>query len=492
MISPNAQQTVSQLVTAGGIALATCVCWQARLSWNRLQRLPDLSALVLASVWLGYLVITIALKATIESKLVSPISWLAWQDYVDHIGLQLLVISVGYFLLLTASVPYRWVYILLLLQFVTGLAVLSWRPWSISQTFVGFSASGTHHAWIIFNSAGAIVMTGMILFAAGRSRSTAGWLAFNGCLIGLALCADQLLVGDRSIRTGQVSQLAYALFLWVVWQISSDRFTGQSQSSLLSSAEFPQSEHMVPLSDFGGPLDAVAAAVAAERQRIGKDLHDGLASHLVLMLATLDCAMPRDQRMALALEQCLVELKLTVDALDSGTGNILDALGRLRYRVQHSLDKLGIRMSWRVEVRDELTAITGEAALQALRIAQEGLANVMVHAHASAVEVVCRYVTETRTMVLEVRDNGRGIPRRLNDRPSHASHVSNCTERGAGKGLINMRSRAKSIGGQLTIASKLGAGTRVRLELPVPLKAADAFEANLSTLGRSAQAVLHC
>jgi signal transduction histidine kinase len=56
--------------------------------------------------------------------------------------------------------------------------------------------------------------------------------------------------------------------------------------------------------------------------------------------------------------------------------------------------------------------------------------------------------------VLEVRDNGGGIGRDREGRPT-------------GKGLASMRRRAKATGGELIIASKLGAGTRVRFTLPL-------------------------
>ena len=171
--------------------------------------------------------------------------------------------------------------------------------------------------------------------------------------------------------------------------------------------------------------------------------------------------------MALALEKCLIDLKMTVDILDASSDNVLDLLGRLRYRIQHSLDKLGIQMFWRVQVRGELAAVRGEVALHTLRIAQESLSNVMIHAHASAVEVVCRYVDDTGMLLLEIRDNGRGIGRRVDGNVERESQSDEESTLFLGKGLANMRNRAKSVGGELTISSKLGAGTRVRLQLPL-------------------------
>ena len=78
----------------------------------------------------------------------------------------------------------------------------------------------------------------------------------------------------------------------------------------------------------------------------------------------------------------------------------------------------------------------------------------MRHAKASRVIVSCRYAADMGCMEFEVRDNGAGISHELFSEAS-------------GKGLDNMRQRARLIGGELTIASKFGSGTRVQLSLPL-------------------------
>ena len=157
----------------------------------------------------------------------------------------------------------------------------------------------------------------------------------------------------------------------------------------------------------------------------------------------------------LSLEQCLSDLKMMVDALDSFDENVTEALGRLRYRVQHALDREGIKMRWDVDLSPELESVHGIYAQQVLRIAQESMANVMRHSKASSVKVTCRFIPEFCHLMLEVFDNGVGITREESKRVS-------------GHGLGGMKSRAAGIGGMLHITSRSGSGTCVRLILPLP------------------------
>jgi signal transduction histidine kinase len=195
--------------------------------------------------------------------------------------------------------------------------------------------------------------------------------------------------------------------------------------------------------------------VAEERRRIALDLHDGVGSQLVRILATLESNMPHQHALALTLEleQCLLDLKLTVDRIDGADDSVIDALGRLRYRVQPAMEKLGIRLIWSVDVEGPLQEFKGDPAQEVLCIAQEGLSNVIRHASATVVVLICRYVAASKVMLLEVRDNGRGA-------------AGQFTRELSGKGLEGMRRRARKLGGHVQIAIRTGLGTRIRLSVP--------------------------
>jgi len=87
------------------------------------------------------------------------------------------------------------------------------------------------------------------------------------------------------------------------------------------------------------------------------------------------------------------------------------------------------------------------------RIFQEMLTNIIRHANATEVDV--RLTEEAGRLVLEVRDNGRGITEK---------EVANTRS----IGLIGMRERAALVGGEITFAGAPGTGTTVRMQAPLP------------------------
>jgi signal transduction histidine kinase len=97
----------------------------------------------------------------------------------------------------------------------------------------------------------------------------------------------------------------------------------------------------------------------------------------------------------------------------------------------------------------------GHAEITVYRIAQEALHNVLVHARAAKVEVDLLFDSEG--LRLEVRDDGIGFdPAFVRSAPN--GHI----------GMISMRQRAESLGGELQYESSPGSGTVVRALVPLP------------------------
>lgn len=185
-----------------------------------------------------------------------------------------------------------------------------------------------------------------------------------------------------------------------------------------------------------------------ERQRLMREMHDGLGGQLMSSLALAEAGNDADQEVVTALRDSLEELRLVILSLDPGATEVADLLAALRGRLEPTLQRRGIRFRWRVGEAPTPRRFGPEQMLSVLRIVQEAITNAVRHASPSAIEVATR--VENGTLVVEVRDDGHGFPQPLR----------------RGRGLGNMERRAEEIGAALRVASDAG-GTRVELRLPL-------------------------
>jgi signal transduction histidine kinase len=203
---------------------------------------------------------------------------------------------------------------------------------------------------------------------------------------------------------------------------------------------------------------AQRASVLAERQRLARDLHDSVTQLLYGLVtlteagqAQLETAAPEAIRRTLArigeiTRQALKEMRLYVHQLRPTALAEEGLVGTLHQRLAAVEGRSDVQARLVANPSIELPAPVEEALYH---IAQEALNNAMRHARAASVSV--KLSCQDGQVVLEIVDDGCGFD---------SKRVS-----GAGMGLTNMRARAESIGGVLTITSKPGAGTRVTVIL---------------------------
>ncbi len=185
-----------------------------------------------------------------------------------------------------------------------------------------------------------------------------------------------------------------------------------------------------------------------ERQRLMREMHDGLGGQLMSSLALAEAGADSDQEVVTALRDSLEELRLVILSLDPGATEVADLLAALRGRLEPTLQRRGIRFRWRVGEAPTPRRFGPEQMLSVLRIVQEAITNAVRHASPSAIEVATR--VEDGALVVEVRDDGRGFPESVR----------------RGRGLGNMERRAEEIGAVLRVGSDAG-GTCVELRLPL-------------------------
>jgi two-component system, NarL family, sensor histidine kinase UhpB len=200
---------------------------------------------------------------------------------------------------------------------------------------------------------------------------------------------------------------------------------------------------------------AALRAQEEERTRVARDLHDEVNQSLTGLLLRLEAvreAAPPE------LEQELAETK---SLANQAMRELLSLARQLR---PTALDDLGLTaaIGGQVEqvsrgeieaglaVEGDFSDLSDDAQLVVYRVAQEALSNASRHSGAGKVEVRMRR-REDGGVVLEVADDGRGFA---------------FDESEGGLGIGGMRERALLVGGELTIESRPGRGTTVRLTLP--------------------------
>jgi signal transduction histidine kinase len=197
--------------------------------------------------------------------------------------------------------------------------------------------------------------------------------------------------------------------------------------------------------------------VADERDRIAKELHDGVIQSLFAVGMSLQGAA------AVSSEPATVErLEAAVEDVDHTIRDLRNYIFGLRpgiladRQLDQALTDLGREFSERsglvtvVEVDESAASLLASQAGDIVQIVREALSNVGRHADATTCRVRLGYGHDGG-VELEVDDDGRGFD------PSAAS---------PGMGLENLRHRADSIGATLDIESTLGEGTTLRFSLP--------------------------
>jgi signal transduction histidine kinase len=213
-----------------------------------------------------------------------------------------------------------------------------------------------------------------------------------------------------------------------------------------------------------GQLRELAARLQSvreeERARVAREIHDELGQALTAIkidLAFLLRALRADQKQEWEKAESILKLvdQTILSVRRIGTElrpGILDDLG-LVAAVEWAAEEFEARTGTkcRLDLPDDDIVIDPERTTAIFRIFQETLTNITRHAEATHVDG--RLGREGGNIMLEVRDNGRGIGE---------EELST----GRSLGILGMRERALLLGGELTISGTPGKGTIVRLRIP--------------------------
>jgi signal transduction histidine kinase len=206
-----------------------------------------------------------------------------------------------------------------------------------------------------------------------------------------------------------------------------------------------------------------------ERKRIAREVHDELGSLFIALkldvnwlqrrLGDREELQSKCRAMARAIEGAVDNVGRIITDLRPSILDHQGLLAALEWQIAEFRESAEIECASRIHVAAGVPAPDGAAATAVFRIFQELLSNIGRHASASRVDIVV--ALEDGSLTVEVRDNGRGAPAAAFDSP-HSY------------GILGMRERARHLGGDLRIVSQPGAGTRVRLTVPLAAAPAQA------------------
>ncbi len=205
------------------------------------------------------------------------------------------------------------------------------------------------------------------------------------------------------------------------------------------------------------------AALAEERTRIARDLHDDLGANLARIgflteLAERALAEPeraRDQlgKIYTTTRDLTRQLDSVVWAVDPANDNLESLARYIHGLASEYLGLAGIRCDFTNTERMPAVQLGSTFRHHLLMIVKEALHNIVAHSAASVVTL--HIAVEGTQLLVEIADNGHGLPTPETMKP--------------GNGLQNMKSRALDLGGSCDfLAPETGTGTRMLLTLPLP------------------------
>lgn len=195
-----------------------------------------------------------------------------------------------------------------------------------------------------------------------------------------------------------------------------------------------------------------------ERSRIARELHDAVGQELALLIVKMQCppdASAGDSRT----NEHMVELRAQAERIGTMVRSIshnlhppeLDYLG-LRVAVERLCREFS--KSYRISLSCSCDGFSTQpnrvTSLAVYRVLQEALHNIAKHSHShdASVQISC---TPTE-LALSIRDNGIGF---------------NVNDYSSGIGLVSMRERVCSVGGNIKTESSVGLGTRIEVRVPL-------------------------
>jgi len=282
-----------------------------------------------------------------------------------------------------------------------------------------------------------------------------------------------LTVGEQQGPVLAAAKSAVSLPLWSKDELLGEVVLAHPDAAHFSEANLPflnllAGQVSLAVRNARAYLQSEELAIAEERARIAREIHDGVAQALAFSALKLDLVarLVGSGEGTPQLEQATTELRLAQTTIRESIREVRRSIFALRPidLERHGFTETIRRYCSDFEEQNDLSvalAVDGAPQLSAkseavlFRIFQESMNNAAKHAHARHVSVSVGRAGECG--FIEVQDDGRGFD---------PVHVSDRVTSAGGLGLRQMRERVQARGGQFEATSQPGAGTRVYASVP--------------------------
>jgi len=357
-------------------------------------------------------------------------------------------------------------------------AAWAWSLYAIAESVFGRRPRGEH--WAMFSVQASAPLCVVLMVATGSTRPLMAWYAANFlawgwviarlfvqtlrhasservivivAVIAVVLASLRDVVAAR-LQTGLYDESAWAKYLAslvgmaLMWIVSQRFLKARSEALLLSASLSRQVEHKER--ELRASFERLSSlersrAVLAERERILRDMHDGVGSHLATAMRQLEGGRARAEEVVETLRDSMDHLKLSIDAMTLPAGDVNALLGSLRYRLQPRLESAGIKVEWNVDALPLWPGGRDEAMHHVQFLLLEVVSNVLQHACASTLGLSAS--AGSGCIVVTLTDDGLGMDITARQR------------------LRSMQARARAVGAILEI-EPMTPGTRVTITLP--------------------------
>lgn len=255
-------------------------------------------------------------------------------------------------------------------------------------------------------------------------------------------------------RAGAAVMVAFFVIRFLrAFEVEAQRQVAALQAARLEEAERREAQR-------GELLRRIVEAQEAERQRVARELHDatgqsltalglGLRSATTLTRQDAEAAEKRLGQLEQMVAQALEELRRLIADLRPSHLDDLGLASTLRWYASTLQEHTPLKIHVDVQGAERPLDTTRKVAL--FRVAQEALTNVLKHSQATEAWVRLTYLSHE--VVVQVRDNGRGVaPDATGARPTW--------------GLLGMQERAELLNGRFSLRPADGGGTIVEVSVP--------------------------